>query len=263
MLDLQVDQIRFVVDRGPNAAWRLTDNHYACESVLAYAKDGRAEYVFREPDGPRRVSVRRGNVLFIRRGTVYSAHADANAPWSFYSCAFSHTEINPETAERLAAMPTVFTASDSTHMTEDFGELFRAWTEGGEGCLLRCRSLILDILYLLLSDAERREAATAHEMKIREIADLLRRDYTGNYSVADLAAMAGLSSSHFRTLFRQTTGMTTVQFVTSIRIARAKDLLLSRTCNVSEAARAVGFSDVFYFSRVFRKVTGMNPSEFT
>ena len=263
MLDLQVDEIHFVVDRGPNAEWHLSGHHRMKDSVLAYAKEGRADYVFHEQEGPRRVSVRRGNVLFIRRGTVYSAHADPESPWSFYSCAFTHTEGNPETSARLAAMPTVFTASDSTHMNEDFSELFRAWTEGGEGSLLQCRSRILDILYLLLSDDERRRTFSAHTVKIREIADLLRRDYTKNYSIDELSAMAGLSSSHFRTLFRQTTGMTTVQYVTSVRIARAKDLLLSRTCNVSQAARAVGFSDVFYFSRVFRKVTGMNPSEFT
>ena len=63
-------------------------------------------------------------------------------------------------------------------------------------------------------------------------------------------------------LFKEATGMTTVQFQNHLKIDRAKDLIVSRNCSVTEAAHAVGFHDVCYFSRVFRQITGKNPSEY-
>ena len=60
---------------------------------------------------------------------------------------------------------------------------------------------------------------------------------------------------------QQLTGLTTVQFQNKLKIDKAKDLIISRSCNITEAAEAVGFSDVYYFSRMFRKITGKNPSE--
>ncbi|HHV97854.1 MAG TPA: helix-turn-helix transcriptional regulator [Clostridiaceae bacterium] len=47
-----------------------------------------------------------------------------------------------------------------------------------------------------------------------------------------------------------------------IKINKAKDLLLSGECNVSEAAFSVGFENVHYFSRTFKKITGVNPSKY-
>ena len=53
-----------------------------------------------------------------------------------------------------------------------------------------------------------------------------------------------------------------MQFQNKLKIDKAKDLIISHSCNITEAAEAVGFSDVYYFSRMFRKITGKNPSEF-
>ena len=74
--------------------------------------------------------------------------------------------------------------------------------------------------------------------------------------------MTGLSSSHFRMLFKEFTGLSAVQFQNRLKIDKAKDLILSGSCNVTEAASAVGFDNVYYFSRLFRKLTGKNPSEY-
>jgi YesN/AraC family two-component response regulator len=61
-------------------------------------------------------------------------------------------------------------------------------------------------------------------------------------------------------LFKQAVGMTANQYIATVRIGKAKDLLLSGEMNVSEAADAVGYRDVFYFSRQFKAVTGHPPS---
>ena len=85
---------------------------------------------------------------------------------------------------------------------------------------------------------------------------MMRENIRESYTLDQLSVLSGLSSSHFRALFKERTGMTAVQFQNHLKIDRAKDLILSRDCNVTEAAYAVGFNDVYYFSRMFRKLTG-------
>ena len=73
--------------------------------------------------------------------------------------------------------------------------------------------------------------------------------------------MTNLSPLYFGTLFKQETGLTFRQYLTNIRINQAENLLSSGMYNVSEAAAECGFSDVFYFSKVFKEHRGISPSE--
>jgi transcriptional regulator GlxA family with amidase domain len=80
--------------------------------------------------------------------------------------------------------------------------------------------------------------------------------------VADLAAMARLSPSHFATLFRQQTGYSVIDYFLRLRIHRACQLLDTTDLPVKDIAARVGFMDALYFSRVFRTVLGTPPSNY-
>lgn len=268
-LDIQIIKPEFVVDRAPNAAWRnrrsgspvvqQSDGSYVMRCVLAYAKSGTAYYTF---NGGRRHVVSRGNVLFIRQDDSSEGVSDPDDPWSYYSCAFDLHIADEASLALLGNLPHIFRCSDSTHMRESFAQLARAWAAKQTGYLIKCRCMLLDILFILLWDEKRRSIHSAHYKTIDDIVELMRDNIDKSYSLEELSSRSGLSASYFRMLFKQMTGCTTVQFQNRLRIEKAKDLILSGTCNVTEAARAVGFSDVFYFSRMFKKLTGKNPSEY-
>ncbi|SRR5581483_4509520 len=81
-------------------------------------------------------------------------------------------------------------------------------------------------------------------------------------SLSALAARAGLSRFHFHRLFRQAFGCTPTQCRHQARIERAKTLVRSSACSLSEAALEVGFESLSAFSRAFRRETGLSPSQF-
>ncbi len=83
-----------------------------------------------------------------------------------------------------------------------------------------------------------------------------------NLMLQDAAKAAGMSASRFSTVFAQETGMTFTEYLTGLRIAKAKELLRATTLRSSEIGTAVGYSDRHYFSYLFKKNTGMTPSEF-
>jgi AraC-like DNA-binding protein len=71
-----------------------------------------------------------------------------------------------------------------------------------------------------------------------------------------------IAPDHLRRLFRQATGRTPLDYLSELRVAEAKRLLKGRGLNVKQVAARVGIPDPYYFSRVFKKVTGWRPSAY-
>ena len=81
-------------------------------------------------------------------------------------------------------------------------------------------------------------------------------------SLRELAALAGLSTSHFCRAFKQSVGMPPHRYHTHQRIERAKALLATRALSVTEIGLVVGFSETSSFTAAFRKSTGLTPSAY-
>ena len=81
-------------------------------------------------------------------------------------------------------------------------------------------------------------------------------------SVNEMAAHAHLSSSRFRRLFHQRTGFSPLEYLTRLRLNHASQLMAETALSIAEIARAVGYEDPLYFSRLFRRKMGVSPTEF-
>jgi AraC-like DNA-binding protein len=80
--------------------------------------------------------------------------------------------------------------------------------------------------------------------------------------VATLAARAGISPSHFFALFKRQIGCAPIDYFIHLRMQHACRLLDETTLNVKEVADALGYDDPFYFSRVFKAVNNVSPSQY-
>ncbi len=98
-----------------------------------------------------------------------------------------------------------------------------------------------------------------HSPRIYNALVYLENNYAQNTPVEELARMCALSLSSFRKLFFEAKGMPPVDYRNALRVRRAAELLRSGM-KVGEAASAVGVEDVKYFSKLFRRYTGMPPS---
>ena len=81
------------------------------------------------------------------------------------------------------------------------------------------------------------------------------------FTLDDLAEAVGLSKYHFCREFKKATRVTPMAFVRQVRVEAARSLLLSTSLTLKVIAEQVGFSDEFQLSRVFRRVTGLAPSQ--
>ncbi len=83
-----------------------------------------------------------------------------------------------------------------------------------------------------------------------------------NLMLQDAANEVHLSQSHFSTVFAQETGLTFTQYLTALRIGKAKELLEATEMRSSQIAQEIGYNDSHYFSYLFKKTTGMTPGEY-
>lgn len=88
----------------------------------------------------------------------------------------------------------------------------------------------------------------------------LRENFAAKITIDELARMAGLSRSYFATLFKAATGYGVIEYVKSLRMARARELLITTPMSIAEIGRGVGYDDPFYFSRQFHAVHGCSPT---
>jgi two-component system response regulator YesN len=97
---------------------------------------------------------------------------------------------------------------------------------------------------------------------VKQAQDYIAGHFAAGVTREEIAAALGVSPSYVSRIFRRYAGMALWDYVNSLRVARARELLEHSDMTVTEIAFAVGFNDPAYFSRIFRKVTGKSPRSF-
>jgi AraC-like DNA-binding protein len=88
-------------------------------------------------------------------------------------------------------------------------------------------------------------------------------NYMDEIYVSDLSKELGIESSYFSKLFKSKIGCSPIEYLTQVRVDKAKQLLKFPPYSVKDVAKAVGFADALYFSKKFKHYTGMSPSQFS
>ena len=106
--------------------------------------------------------------------------------------------------------------------------------------------------------SEKKTLSVVHEAKF-----YLSQHFTDpNLMLQDVARAVSMSNSRFSTVFAQQSGKTFTEYLTGLRLNRAKELLRDTEMKSAEIALEVGYSDAHYFSYLFRKNLGITPSEY-
>ncbi|MDH6427516.1 MULTISPECIES: response regulator [Paenibacillus] len=106
------------------------------------------------------------------------------------------------------------------------------------------------------------EAGARCRREIRDALAFIREHYAGNITVEMVAAAVFVSPTHLMHLFRKDLNKTFYECLTEYRIEEAKRMLRNPKYRVYEVGNQVGFTDSKYFSQIFKKMTGIPPSEY-
>lgn len=225
---------------------------------LVYISEGRGTYEEYEPRGLQ-VPVEGPAVIWLTPGVRHGYGSDARG-WSEHWVLFE--------GEPFAAFET--TGLGGRHRpvqkllrpVEDADAIFRelcvAVAAVGARAEIAASVATQRLLLAILDAADPAEGAAAGAT----IVDLVTRGATRTLSVAERAAAVGLTARELGDAVRSATGLTVNDLVIEVRIAQAQSLLAETRLDVGQIAAQIGYEDAAYFSRLFRRRTGVAPSAF-
>ncbi|MEF3302130.1 AraC family transcriptional regulator [Paenibacillus sp. GYB003] len=135
------------------------------------------------------------------------------------------------------------------------------WGAAGGLAPLRLQIRFQELVLLLLEQRDR-SSKTGAEREVEETIHYLSREYSKDIRIEKLAEQTALSRWKYNDMFKTLTGKTPVQFLTELRIDRAKQLLVGSDQRLKEIAEQTGFGDEYYFSRRFKQYVGVSPTQF-
>ncbi len=128
---------------------------------------------------------------------------------------------------------------------------------------LKAASYVLTLIAEILS-FQRKTIQYSHSEQLVEKAKFLMEEHIyGEINLNAICERIGVSTSHLNEVFKSYTGMTPYQYFIGIKIHKAKELLEKGDQTIKEIAFRLGFNDQYYFSRLFKKKTGISPSHWT
>lgn len=131
------------------------------------------------------------------------------------------------------------------------------------GCRTLLKAYFLELAVMLSRLYVFDEPAKNEDIiNLAKAAAYIETHFAEGIDIAQLAKLSHYSERHFLRLFTQTYKATPLEYITNLRINHACILLKDKKCSVSTAAVQCGYTNVNYFSRVFRKKTGLSPTEY-
>jgi AraC-like DNA-binding protein len=113
-----------------------------------------------------------------------------------------------------------------------------------------------------IADGSDPRQSSEHDKVIQKALNFSSEDTFLNTDYEAFALANGMSYSNFRRIFKEQTGVAPHQFLLDIKIRKAKNLMVNTNLSVSEVALAAGFNNFYYFSRYFKKCTGLSPMNY-
>lgn len=127
---------------------------------------------------------------------------------------------------------------------------------------LEATKLTYDILLNILSSTAKSYLPKDKRDKIQVALDFMAENYASSITNDSLAALTPFSTVYFRKLFTEMTGLSPMVYLRNIRINKAKQMLKSDYGSISDIAVSLGYSNIYEFSRTFKKHTGLSPTEY-
>jgi AraC-like DNA-binding protein/uncharacterized RmlC-like cupin family protein len=231
------------------------------QSILIYCVKGQGWC----ETGENHYEIHPGELFVIPPGTPHSYGSKDSHPWTIY-----WTHIKGETSLLLLSELGVTKAKPTIWLGEEpevlalFEELLDIMEHGyADSRLLYASQILTHLVGLMIWASHRNSGGNLNTaQKVAQSIAYMKQHLEQPATVSTFAAMANLSESHYRSLFKKQTGYTPMDYFIRLRIHKACQLLDTTALSVKEIARLTGFQDALYFSRAFKIVMELSPVKY-
>lgn len=219
-----------------------------------YTYQGKARWETAE----KTVHINEGDLLIIPPNQQGYYNSDESHRFHFFALVGNWPAIWGD-GPRLVHIPVGF----NRELAGEFVSLRELLILGQTGYSLQAISRFYSIFGRIHTLTNSSETPSLYPDTVRNALIYLEENCTVVFDSAETAAHVHISPSHLRALFEKWVGESPKRYHTRCRINRAKQLLAQKGLSIQTVSEEVGFSDLGYFSRVFKQFTGVSPSQFS
>lgn len=240
----------------PHTSKREKLQSYLCFMV----EDGEGELVY---EG-KKYDLKSGEVVFIDCRKAYS-HSTGRNLWSLRWCHFYGTAMSSvfEKYKERGGKP-AFHAEKPQEFADLLLELYTLAASADYIRDMRINEKLGTLLTLLMEQSWHPEegALSKKRLELEKVRAFLDEHFTDKITLDELSAQFFINKYYLTRIFKETYGSTISHYVLTKRITKAKQLIRFSGMTMDEIAETVGMNDANYFSRAFRKVEGISPTEY-
>lgn len=222
---------------------------------ITYIISGNAEYCINDKTYP----VRAGDLLYIKPFSKRSFRTFQDSPVDAQCLNLNIRSFDG--TPYFLPFPVISHIEEYSQIAPCWKEIQKAFLMKETGYRLHLQAHALLLMEKLYQFVFLDKEAHPLDSRIQKVMEYVAAHYYEQIKLSDVAQMVSLNPTYFGSLFKTQTNMTFQQYITSVRIDQAENMLLYGENNVGEVAEMCGFSDVFYFSKVFSKLKGISPSK--
>nr|WP_238192038.1 AraC family transcriptional regulator [Paenibacillus sp. L3-i20] len=157
----------------------------------------------------------------------------------------------------------VFTPDYPISIFPKLEQMYKEWQQAAESLeKLHIKSLFYQLLHELLEQMEHQNVSSVKPDLVAQVIRYMEEHYSEQLTLESLVEMLDCSASQLLRSFKNREKTSPIDYLIQVRINKAKALLLSTDYTLKDIAEHVGYSDSYYFSRLFKKQVGVSPTLF-
>ena len=217
----------------------------------------------------KRYEFKEGTLLYICPNVQYSIRPDAKESVYGFAVHFSYATVGcnsdkwdiTKDNDRIS-LDFVQILKDYYQINDTFKKLVEGWNAKLPGYEFITKTLLQQLLFEIFLNIRKNSQNYSTSLKVDKIIKYMQHNINTRLTLADLSNLVQLSSTYLTRIFKETTGYSVIKFFNKIKVDKAKELIIEGDKKIKEVSQILGFTDEFYFSRIFKKIEGISPTEF-
>lgn len=244
----------------PKAKFHYRERQFGCpDNILIYCVGGRGHY----QTATKTYTLNANQFMILPPGKFHIYQADLHNPWSIYWVHFSGHKVKQlndwmKTEDYVKPSDIEY----NKKIIEQWSEMYNALEAGYSDKNLAFANLCLYRFLTFFLCQPDFIPGNITRNPIGESITYMKANIDKIISVEELASQLKFSSSHYSALFRNKTDESPIEYFIKLKIQYACQLLSQSDLRISDIADKIGYEDTFYFSRLFKKITGKSPRDY-
>ena len=200
------------------------------------------------------IDVEQNMLVYLPKGSSYTVHTKVTG---------DNYAINFDVTENANFAPFAFRVKNLSGYIRRFKDSEKLWRQKKTAYQFSCKALLYEILALLQSEYYAKYMQQDTVMLISPAVEYIHQHYPEDLiHISEMADLCGISEDYFRKLFKYIYGISPIKYINNLKISRAKELLSTNLYTIAQVSELSGFTDTSYFSREFKKATGVCPLKY-